>query len=298
MPTIFKNGIISNADGTPAGQWVSEEEYAAMTAPKVNQGPPPNMGQIANIMQPFAPGLAKLLRGQSGVQEASGGNASAPPETQTIGFNAGAETSASDWRVRVSLSPEASYLYNNPANSGIMAPLFANPEGYRGVIFPYTPTVTMSHTARYGNQKLTHSNYDAFFYEGSEVSAIQIDGEFSCQTQNEAKYLLAAVYFFRACTKMWFGKSPRAGNPPPLVFLDGYGDHYFPHVPCVVTSFSHSLPNDVDYIATTNSPNSTRVPTSSNIQISLQPIYSRRRIHESFDLDDFAAGKLVTKGFI
>lgn len=298
MPTIFKNGIIKNADGSNAGQWVSDEEYAAMTAPKVNQGPPPNMDQIANIMQPFAPGLAKLMKAQSGVATASGGANAEPPATQTLGFNAGSDPAANDWRVRISLSPQATYLYNDPANAGIMAPLFNNPEGHRGVIFPNNPSISLTHTARYNNTKLTHSNYDAVFYEGSEVSSISIDGEFTVQTQNEAKYLLAAVYFFRSATKMWFGKSARAGMPPPIVFLDGYGDHYFPHVPCVITSFQHAMPNDVDYIATTADSVSTRIPTLSTIQLSLQPIYSRRKIYNDFNLDDFAAGRLITKGFI
>ena len=134
------------------------------------------------------------------------------------------------------------------------------------------------------------------------MSSIQLDGEFSCQTQTEAKYLLAVVYFLRGCTKMWFGKSQRAGTPPPMVFLNGFGQDYFPNVPCVVTNFTHAMPNDVDYIATSNGPTTTdprpptRMPTNSNIQVSLQPIYSRRTLHENFNLDEFAAGALVNKG--
>jgi hypothetical protein len=47
---------------------------------------------------------------------------------------------------------------------------------------------------------------------------------------------------------MFFGQGANVGNPPPVLFLDGYGSHYFPHVPCVVTNFTHNLSNDVDYI--------------------------------------------------
>jgi hypothetical protein len=96
---------------------------------------------------------------------------------------------------------------------------------------------------------------------------------------------------------MWFGQSTRAGTPPPIVFLDGYGEHYFPHVPCVITSFAHTMPPEVDYISTKPAGGGTRMPTLSNIQLSLMPVYSRRRTTE-FNLDDFAAGSLINKGFI
>jgi len=60
-----------------------------------------------------------------------------------------------------------------------------------------------------------------------------------------------ALYFFRAATKMFYGNSGTyQGAPPPIVYLDGYGAHYLPHVPCLLTQFSHTMPNDVDYIET------------------------------------------------
>jgi len=85
------------------------------------------------------------------------------------------------------------------------------------------------------------------------------------------------------------------GSPPPIVYLDGYGKHYLPHVPCLVTNFSHSMPNDVDYLLTSSS--GQRVPTMSSINISLQPIYSRKRQLE-FNFDKFAAGQQLDKGFL
>ena len=42
-----------------------------------------------------------------------------------------------------------------------------------------------------------------------------------------------------------------AGNPPPVILLNGYGDYVFKNIPVVVKSFSIELPQDVNYIATT-----------------------------------------------
>jgi hypothetical protein len=296
MATVFKNGIISS-NGVNMGKTVITGSSDVGT--NISEQTPPDLGAAMDaINMPIPPGVKSVLAKMSGLLGASGGKNALAPANQTLGGNKGGGTTGSDWRVKIALSSKAGYFYNDPANAGVMSPLYKNPEGFKGVIFPYNPTISLSHTARYGNQKLTHSNYDAFFYEGSEVSSIQVDGEFSCQTQTEAQYLLAVVYFLRGCTKMWSGKSQRAGTPPPMVFLNGFGQHYFPNVPCVVTNFTHVMPNDVDYIGTTNGPGNTRMPTNSNIQISLQPIYSRRTLHEDFNLDDFAAGRLVKGGFI
>lgn len=212
-----------------------------------------------------------------------------------------------DWRVKVGLASGSQLFYKNSgptqSQNQIMGPLAETD----GVIFPYVPQVTISHLAQYNSQPLTHSNYAMQFYQNSEVSDITISGEFTVQDVKEGQYLLASIYFFRACTKMFFGlETGYAGNPPPIVYLDGYGEHYFPHVPCVLTNFTHSLTSDVDYInipTTTNnltdtgySPTTkgTRLPTVSTISITLRPIYSRRSLHLGFNLEDFAGGKLLS----
>ena len=185
-----------------------------------------------------------------------GGASSAPQAIPNIGFQSasgqGGATAASedDWRVRVSLSPNCPIFYNDPtiasqgANNSLLYPLKAT----NGVIWPYTPSITVQHNAMYTSAALTHSNYPAHFYNSSEVADITVSGEFTVQSEADGQYLMAAVYFFRAASKMFFGQGANVGNPPPIVFLDGYGSHYLPHVPCVIMSFQHTLTNDVDYI--------------------------------------------------
>jgi hypothetical protein len=229
----------------------------------------------------------------------------------------------SDWRVRISLATGANIFYKATGSdqNELMRPLTET----NGVIWPYTPQISVSHVANYGSASLTHSNYPVHFYNYSEVSDISISGDFTVQSQDEGRYLMAAVYFFRSATKMFFGSGANVGNPPPIVFLDGYGSHYFPHVPCVITSFAHTLPADVDYISvditssemvtTSTGParnisqnggisggrtrelrtvtTSTRVPTLSTIAVTVKPIYSRKNLHDRFNLDRFAAGLLL-----
>jgi hypothetical protein len=113
---------------------------------------------------------------------------------------------------------------------------------------------------------------------------------------------------------MFFGKDTNAGNPPPLVKLNGYGQHYFPDVSCVVTQFSHTMGPEVDYLEipipsstagpsiknapSSAGPNTVRLPTVSQMTVVVQPIYSRKNIHDNFTLTKFSKGGLLTNGFL
>jgi hypothetical protein len=155
-----------------------------------------------------------------------------------------------DWRVRLSLGPGAQYLYN-AGQPGILAPLKAD-GGTDGVIFPYTPTITTTYSANYEQYDLIHSNYRGIFYKSSRVGDIQVRGTFTAQNTTEANYLLAVIHFFRSATKMFYGQDVERGTPPPICLLNGFGGYQFSNHPVVISSFNYTLPNDVDYIRTTN----------------------------------------------
>ena len=153
-----------------------------------------------------------------------------------------------DWRVRLSLGPKATYLYNAGTAAGILAPLAATD----GVIFPYTPSITTTYSANYEQYDLVHSNYRGIYYKNSRVGDIQIRGTFTAQDTKEADYLLAVIHFFRSATKMFYGQDAERGTPPPVCLLNGLGQYQFSDHPVVISSFNYTLPNDVDYIRAGN----------------------------------------------
>jgi hypothetical protein len=153
---------------------------------------------------------------------------------------------------------------------------------------------------------------------------------------------------------MFSGNDMKAGNPPPIVFLNGYGNYVFKNVPVAIQSFSCTLPNDCDYIACdvvgssagdiqsvtdsiggladvlggaipgvsalgaissiaggvgqvagllgafgvggTTSGGQAHVPTKSQFQITLVPMYSRASTRK-FSLDRFVTGGYLNSGF-
>jgi hypothetical protein len=153
-----------------------------------------------------------------------------------------------DWRFRIQLARGADYLYK-AQQPGILTPL----KGTDGVLFPYTPTVTVNYNASYEPSDIPHSNFKIYNYRNSSVENISISGEFTAQDTSEANYILAVIHFFRSVTKMFYGQdqNPPRGIPPPLCYISGHGDYAFNYHPVVITSFNMTYPNDVDYITAT-----------------------------------------------
>lgn len=206
-----------------------------------------------------------------------------------------------DWRVKISCD----LIYGG---NDLLWPL----EQTGGMIFPYLPSITISHTANYQQMDITHTNYPFYAYKNSQADEITIMGKFTVQNASEAQYWLASVHFLRSVTKMFFGQGENIGNPPPICTLNGYGDFVFNNVSCIIKNFNVNLPPDVDYIESNagnyssqgsenNGPSVTYVPVSSEISVVVQPVYSREKI-KSFDLKAFANGQMVlgsdNKGFI
>lgn len=206
-----------------------------------------------------------------------------------------------DWRVSLAV-PEV--IRGGP----VLAPLTRT---NNRMIFPFTPTIVYSHTANYNALSPTHSNYQFYAYQNSQVDQIQLTGEFYSENEADARYWIACVHFLRTMTKMFYGAGEYLGNPPPLSRLNGYGKHVLNNIPVIITNFTVDLPADVDYIAcavngsietsvgTQSATDINYVPSQSTITIQVVPNYARAS-QSQFNLKTFAAGGFIgdEKGFI
>jgi hypothetical protein len=144
-----------------------------------------------------------------------------------------------DWRVRLSLPTWPSFT-----GSAVLKPL----ADAGGMIFPYTPQISMHSAAQYTALHPIHSNYKFNAYQHSDPGTITIIAPMNVEDANQALYWIAALHYFRSVTKMFSGNDPKAGNPPPVVKLNAYGSYVFNNVPVVITSFQTSLDATCDYI--------------------------------------------------
>ena len=230
-----------------------------------------------------------------------------------------------DWRVRLSIPPSAAELRSaifgaSTGSSQILDPLRKSD----GMFWPLTPSVIIQHSANYNALAQTHSNFPFQAYQNSQVDQINIIGEFPVQNSSDAKHWVATVHFLRTVTKMFFGKQQDLkGNPPPILFLNGYGDHVFKNIPVIVNTFNVELRSGIDYISTSQprtfgksgstydaafedqsytdrtakgENDTTWAPTLSNISVLITPVYSRQSVSE-FSLSEFAKnGQINVRG--
>lgn len=196
-----------------------------------------------------------------------------------------------DWRVKLEV-PE-SYL-----TSPVLEPLRKTDNS---MVFPFTPTIILQHSANYSQVQPVHSNYPFPVYESSRIENIIITGDFYVETPEDAKYWIAVQHFLRSITKMFYGDTSNAGAPPPITRLSGYGEFVFNRVPNVLQTYTTELPQDVDYIKTIVPGSSAEswAPASSIVSITLMPVYSRDTVRQ-FSLDTFVNGGYILddKGFI
>ena len=279
----------------------------------------------ANIQeQNAAANQAAIRDGQEGVNL----NPSGITSGKRAALNSGQDFKpVPDWRVRLSLAPGANYLYKvGIGAAGILNPL----QETEGVIFPYTPAISVAYAANYTPFDPTHSNYKIYQYTNSSVDAFSITCDFTAQDTTEANYLLAVIHFFKSITKMFYGQdqNPKPGTPPPLCYLSGLGEFQFDNHPLAITGFTYSLPIDVDYIRALPQPATsgagqatsassvrvntaglgatdpkwstgsstgkpTYVPTKMQISITAHPIVSRNNISNKFSLKEYATGQLL-----
>lgn len=153
----------------------------------------------------------------------------------------GGDADPNDWRVRLSLPNWISFK-----NSPVLKPLAQA----GGMVFPYTPTIDIKSGASYQSADIVHNNYSFVSYKNSNPGTITINAPMNVEDSEQALYWIAAVHYLRSVTKMFTGYDPKAGNPPPIVFLNGYGNYVFKNIPVVIQNFSCVMQNDCDYIST------------------------------------------------
>ena len=210
-----------------------------------------NIGNLATAGKNAFSAANNLSAAFSGGLNSAGGIASAirsinlPAAGEAIGDIMGAisafteDTHANDWRVRLSLANWTSFK-----SSPVLAPL----KDSGGLIFPYTPKISMRSGATYSKIDTVHTNYSFQAFKNSDPGSISITAPMYVSDPAEGLYWIAMVHYLRSLTKMFSGNDPKAGNPPPIIFLNGYGNYVFKNVPVVVTSMEVSLDDKCDYI--------------------------------------------------
>ena len=211
-----------------------------------------------------------------------------------------------------------------------------NPVGnLKKLDFPYTPQIEYGQEVKYDSYAMSHTNYQTYGYGRTENPSINMTCKFSAHTSEHFNLSAYALRFLRTYTKMNYGRTdPLRGLPPRILRFFAYGNQVFDNIPVVISKFNMTFPEDVDYVKGKIDPNSdiykdietvrkTSVPTNETpedevpemvvtasrekeiylpvfftISIGLLVQQNLYKTVNNFNLQDFAAGKLNSKGYI
>ena len=226
------------------------------------------------------------------------------------------------------------FTINNDMSTVYLQP--RNPVGnLKKLDFPYTPQIEYGQEVKYDSYAMSHTNYQTYGYGRTENPSINMTCKFSAHTSEHFNLSAYALRFLRTYTKMNYGRQdPLRGLPPRILRFYAYGNQVFDNIPVVINKFSMTFPEDVDYVKGKIDPNSdlykdietvrkpeiatnapkegevpemvitgTRekeiyLPVFFTISIGLLVQQNIYKTVNNFTLQDFAAGKLNSKGYI
>lgn len=160
-----------------------------------------------------------------------------------------------------------------------------------GILFPYTPNISVAHAVDYGQYDLVHTNYQQNTYSKTRNPNIQVTATFASSTPDEAAYTVGVMHFLRIVSKMNFGaRDPEAGTPPPVLEFSAYGAYNFNRIPVLLGSFNFIYEDGVDYVEVDTAGETVQIPTIMTIAMDLLPQYSPAKQND-FNLNELANGQ-------
>lgn len=208
-----------------------------------------------------------------------------------------------DWRPRLRPKKGGESMFYQKTTKGDSGDYLLKPiEESGGMVWQYTPTIMVTGQTNYAQAHMQGMNYQINTFQNSTPPILPISADFTANDIYEARYLLAVFTFLKIAGKGTFGdtavENGDYGRPPPVLLFEYMGDHAFNKVPVVMTSYTISLPEEVDYVPVKVGDTVTHVPTRCNTMINIEPTYTPQKIRRKFSLDALTSGEAYKDGFI
>lgn len=284
-------GGLNNALGAASQPLATGEANLASNFSKITQLP----GAVASTAN--AAGLLSNPFSGSGIASSAQGLLGSAKSL--VGGATGSATAAATTDTRIRLSAPAGaeeQIYGKKAEKGgnILAPLYAT----KGLMFPYTPTINFSQDVEYSAFSMVHTNTDYLAYQRTPSVSLTIAGKFTIQNTTEGQYALAAIHFLRTVSKMYFGTlaGDRAGLPPPILWLNGYGSLMFNNLRCILKSHAWSYEEGMDTVLVTTPVGTAKLPAMFTLTVTVTVQQTPTAMRKEFNLDTFRTGALMATG--
>lgn len=164
------------------------------------------------------------------------------------------------------------------------------------VEFVVMPTIQEQHSATYKSVEIAHHPGEILKYVNTSARSWTITAQLISRNPTEASNNLEDINIIRSWLMPFYGVGTSEdpiiekylGAPPPILTLEAYGGRMVGPVPCVLSDYGWSFPNDCDYI-TTNSGEA--FPVVVSVTLTLKESYSPAE-YTSFNLAEYKRGDM------
>ena len=166
------------------------------------------------------------------------------------------------------------------------------------IVFTVMPIVDENRSASYDSLTPTQHPGSIQVYKTTSSRTFNINGKFISRSIDEANRTLKYLNTIRAWVMPYYGSGTaesypnKIGLPPEILRFNAYGDKNLKDIPVVLTNYSWTYPEDVDYVQAIDSDNkSYPVPRIIEISLSIMECYAPNELSK-FDLMAYKNGDL------
>lgn len=158
----------------------------------------------------------------------------------------------------------------------------------KGLVFIIPPNVSETAAVNYTSAgSFVNTNEDINVYQNTSNRTITLSNiRFPCDTQENARYAMAALHFFRSYTLMNYGAGETGRAPSPMWF-SGYGDYVWNKTPCLYMGYDFSIDNNEHDLVGITDPADfvqavARVNQSSNLNTDIESFRSSQGVATNY----------------
>ena len=166
------------------------------------------------------------------------------------------------------------------------------------VIFTVMPIVDENRSASYDSLTPTQHPGSIQVYKTTSSRTFNINGKFISRSIEEANTTLHYLNIIRSWVMPYYGSGTaesypnKIGLPPEILKFNAYGEKNLKDIPVVLTNYSWTYPEDVDYVQAIDTNNiSYPVPRVIEISLSIMECYAPNELSK-FDLLAYKNGDL------
>lgn len=166
------------------------------------------------------------------------------------------------------------------------------------IVFTVMPIVDENRSASYDSLTPTQHPGSIQVYKTTSSRTFNINGKFVSRSIDEANKTLKYLNTIRSWVMPYYGSGTaesypnKIGLPPEILRFNAYGDKNLKDIPVVLTNYSWTYPEDVDYVQAVDSDNkSYPVPRIIEISLSIMECYAPNE-SSKFDLLAYKNGDL------